>query len=1200
MIDSVVANDAPPAAAVAPMGQLLGDGYTADYLTTQYMRVPRNVAAQRIEDYISPPPKVQLEGVGDESCMYELIIRLWGASIRKQYAAGQFAAIRKGGRFDYTPLGIAPEAPAAEEEWEADSDDEDDVPLPPKREVPIVAIAGALPEITVSTLRAFFAANGVPMGGDRVGLDGLRFFCRAFNISLDVYDAYLQLDSAMSVTRRDFSNRRVKPSHVAVAVKDGHVLQIDNDKGLFRKAEENRAHLEPVGFPSPYYRLAKEDDVIVTKLFHIDQLEEIMALDFATIPRAKDRTSVADIRINEPLERVADMCLMVWRVTPRLRFSKTGRVVVSVEIIVDGVLLRFRNPKTPGSHQLALSQYATAAYAARLSERTAALRSSLINAANMSELNPYGSDWFKVGKRGPLVGILSGVDPKATAFEADAANAHISVVHKLEMFPKFCASDYPEVYDGHPIEDYTNYLLCRHTNDGLTWALNTLLDQTQGRIWGYELKEAWPQLRDVCTITQSFRPFQLVPNKSMGAIEALLTDDVLTLPDVKNSFVITGGSLGKKWNRNSDSRVFALEGEARYFASLHPGSEVHPYLYNIQPESEGGLNATASTVWVCEPGEYRTELVGNFVPIHDMILSGCRMILFRTILRLEAEGHKILALNTDVVFAEGVRVSEPFNKRDPANLGRIGFNPKALPSHRNEPLFAQLDWETDPPHVYNKEPRNCTYFMHGEDSNGLCKAIKIGKDLLVLGAAPGVGKTTTILKAFNSLSGGVKKKLAVVPSNARVAELRSQGINAATADELRAQGIDACTYAWYLETFVKNGELVAQTAKKRQVYRRPDGVEIQMAEFAFILFDEAATLPIREWTMLVAKIKRLRRKATPPRMCATADTHQLPPIEHNVNPCVNEKDHITRRLFETFPSYVELKDPKRWKRPECKALVLQLKEILFGDESRDPQQRMREAMALFPSIQLGDAPVGARFVSYLRKTRARLNRFAHERAHPGVEFPVGVHLVYFSHNKVHEGATLYKNATCVVDSVTDTHVQLHDLAEAAVAFQVTLKQARDWFVYSHAATCHSAQGATWDAPICIADWWFPRVTPEWLYVALTRNRDTRTVRILGRPPTPEQPPLDLATLASRIAGHNRVDAEAGRLPGDLTVGWVVATHKLQEGQCAICHEEIELPRVGVAAGLDQASIDRADSDLGHSCSNCQLTCRSCNFAKKDN
>ena len=1215
LIDHVVANDAPQAAPAEPMNQMLGDAFTADYLTTRFMHVPRNKEATCLRDFISPPAKVQLEGLNDESCVYEYIIRTWGASIEAQYAAGQFRAIRTGGRFDYTarPMDLIARADQVargapppgylgfEDEYEESDDESDEEEEPERPERPIGAtIRGALPEITVAHLRAFFEANGVPMRGSRVGLQGLRFFARAFNVKLDVYDAFLALNTEECVAQRDPTHGRVTPRHASIVVKDGHVLPLDITTGLFHQAVEHRQQLESVGAPSAHFHLAKPDDVIVTKIFHLDTLEGLLQLDLASIPKADKRTSIADIRLCEPLERVADLCLSEWRVTPRLRFAPTGRVLISVEVIVDGVILRFRHPKTPGVHQLAISQEATPEYAARLSERRAALRSSLVCAANLSEFNSFGINWWKFGKPSPLVGCLQGVDPKTIAFEADACSAYPSVLEKFVMLPKFNSFDFPELYDGHAFEDLTNYLVRVNDDAQLTVPQMMLLDQTQRRMWGLELKEAWPDIRDVCSITHFFRPFQLVPNTSSTAIRALMTDVELLLPDVKTCMVSCIGELGKKYNKSSDSRVFALEGEARHFAEQHGGgAEVHPYLYNLNREEEG-VNSTADRVWVCEPPEYRKELVGNFVPIHDMITSGCRMIMWRTAKRLEAEGFRILAANTDAVFAEGVRVSEPFDKRDPANLGRISFKAKALPTHRKEPLFAQLKWATVPPKVYTPAPVDCTPDMGREDSNGLVKAIKSRGDLLVLGDVPGVGKTTAIIKAFRTLGGGVKHTLAVVHSNVAVAEMRAGEQRVA---ELRAQGTHACTYAWYLQLFVKNGELVDQTERRRQVYTCPDGTVIQMHEFAFVLLDEAATLPVREWAKLARKIQRMRGRygKSGPRFCVTADVHQISPIEHNVNPDASEKAHVSRRLAKVFPNYVMLMDPKRWARAECKARVKQLKAILFGNESRDPVQRMREAMALFPSIKLADAPIGSRFIGYMRKTRARLNAFEHGRQHPGVEFPVGVRLVYVGGSKKVEGVTLYKNTTCVIDAVTPSHVKMHDFAEAAAAFEVTIEQARTWFVYSHAATCHAAQGATWDAPVCIADWWFHRATPEWLYVALTRNRDTRDVFILGCPPAPVLPPLDLAILASRIAGHNRADEEKGRLLGDLTVDWVVATHKLQEGMCAICHEEIEMPRVGVVAGLDQVSIDcKRPWEAGHVMANCQLTCRSCNFAKQDN
>ena len=178
------------------------------------------------------------------------------------------------------------------------------------------------------------------------------------------------------------------------------------------------------------------------------------------------------------------------------------------------------------------------------------------------------------------------------------------------------------------------------------------------------------------------------------------------------------------------------------------------------------------------------------------------------------------------------------------------------------------------------------------------------------------------------------------------------------------------------------------------------------------------------------------------------------------------------------------------------------------------------------------------------------------------------------------------------------NIDLCDVADADVTFRVSFAQALDWFVYNHANTGHSAQGATWDAPVVVADVGHFCMTPEWVYVALSRNKNTKEVYVLEGEIAPK--PVDKRLIAQRIKGHNAIDVKAGRVVGDLSVDWVLSKFDEQHGLCALCHCEMQMPRVGAVQPRGTLiSIDRILSKRGqgHTRGNCNLTCRSCNFSK---
>ena len=257
---------------------------------------------------------------------------------------------------------------------------------------------------------------------------------------------------------------------------------------------------------------------------------------------------------------------------------------------------------------------------------------------------------------------------------------------------------------------------------------------------------------------------------------------------------------------------------------------------------------------------------------------------------------------------------------------------------------------------------------------------------------------------------------------------------------------------------------------------------------------------------------------------------------------------------------------------------------------------LADVLKLFPRIKRADIPADAHIVSYTRDKRRELNKFMHDRefADPWI---VGSNLVYDSHPRMHGAKKLFKNFVYRIEAVTAEGIEIVDVADAESTFRISLAQAASWFAYPHANTCHSCQGSTYDMPVVIAESDHFRVTPEWLYVALTRNRDTRTVFILEGEVASK--PIDKKAIRQRIQGHNEADRKAKREVGNLTVEWVIERFKDQNGRCALCGDEMALPRIGaIQPRGSMVSIDRKVSkDRGHTKGNVQLTCFSCNCAK---
>ena len=140
LIDNVIANNRAPVESANPMAQRLGDPFVPQLLSTRYMKVPANLGASSIDDFIVKPRRVLQESIeGQKCCVYELIVRLWAGSIGKAYEEGRF-----------------------------------------------VSMKSILPEISVPALRRYFGAK--EDDDYTLSIDNLMHFAKQYKIELDVYN----------------------------------------------------------------------------------------------------------------------------------------------------------------------------------------------------------------------------------------------------------------------------------------------------------------------------------------------------------------------------------------------------------------------------------------------------------------------------------------------------------------------------------------------------------------------------------------------------------------------------------------------------------------------------------------------------------------------------------------------------------------------------------------------------------------------------------------------------------------------------------------------------------------------------------------------------------------------------------------------------------------------------------------------------
>lgn len=1000
-----------------------------------------------------------------------------------------------------------------------------------------------MPDVSLQSIKQCLDLDeeGLDTRDVRVFMLDFKQFLREVKVSADFYDAAgVLFDSVKSSS----TNRRIVPSHVAFIIKDTHLYHLDGETGgLFRQTDEKRSMLEKPILPSPNFFIKQKDE---TPKYHIEALEDFLSIDFSKVPEGR-----VDIRINEPLEDVMMFCLEQWKVQPRVTFSSFGRAVNSVELYVGKHLVKFQYPLAPGSLQLNVDQVCSKEYADRFEKRHNDLYTSVAVGTNVSHFSQEVLQWWKIDSRGPLVGRLPGMEHfERETSEVDVTNAYLGFLYAMPSFPVFNKLDLPERYDGHKLEPMTCYSVRRTTAlEKLTWEL-PLLKQPVNLVWGSVLIKHGAALAKHYEIEAFVRPYKLVPNKSKEFIKALLTDDLLERSHKKLAGLKPIGMIGKKQNTNKEWRLFYNEAEALHYKKTY-GGEVFTKVY-----WEDDLTNKQLFVW--ESLQRKTELVNGLWPIHHYIMDQCRSALAVNHKMLLGENKVLVGYNTDACFVAG---SETANQSvDKCSVATFGATTRKSKGAPTGPLVGLM--QESVPVMFPKSVELVNHTLTNEFSAKELADIAKSSDVFVAGACAGAGKTTACLNAavLRYRKCGKAGVLVLTPGNVRVLEHLTNGYNSAT-------------YAKFLGLRVEGGALV-ETQKAFDL----SGVKT-------IVFDEICTLGVAEMARLMAKVQQLRAAGACPLLLATGDVRQLPPIELFVNPHVNQAAYIMNNVRRLFPVSVTLHTPKRYLSEQDNELVLQIGRMLF--EEKRP---VREVLAMFQHIEKEEVPLDAMAITYKRVTRSSMNSFMHGRLHEEPLF-VGLKLVYDSHTRKQGNARLIKNFQYEITEMSESSIKLREVG-GEDTFELSIGTVKSWFTYTHANTGHSAQGMTYERPLVICDTSFWRLSPEWVYVALTRSKNMSTVYILKQ----HEAAVDKKHIQRSIDNHVATDGE----DGGLTVDWVLATAEAQSHACVLCGDSFDVPRVGVFGNkLQSMSIDRINSEGKHTPGNCQLVHYSCNCAKKD-
>jgi hypothetical protein len=466
------------------------------------------------------------------------------------------------------------------------------------------------------------------------------------------------------------------------------------------------------------------------------------------------------------------------------------------------------------------------------------------------------------------------------------------------------------------------------------------------------------------------------------------------------------------------------------------------------------------------------------------------------------------------------------------------------------------------------------------DLNEMSLILKNNNRLIILGMYAGVGKTSAFKNVFMEQKAHC---LIICPSNRLCYDNLSNGFNSFTCHRLLRMGINS------------------------EHMKEMKGVDL--TDVKYLLWDEIMcyNLKIRQ------KIEYFMRKNPSIKYYATADVKQLPA------PKVEEKEfeYLGRKLPESFPNSVYLKEIKRCKDKDDVLLIHKLKDMIFDYNFEWTNDRKREILKDFPTVSLNEITTD-KTICYLHNTEKQINTRINA-LHGGMK--IGDKIVckdklikkkdnVICHvNTEYEIVERYPERLIIEDklqkSIFMNKVRLgQDVStESPYFFEITRAEFSRNFRLCYAMCNHSCQGLSLDGEGVIADLLFKFATREWTYVALTRFREMKKLKLCWNDyATLGGDKLIIKNLEQKILGHKKEDREKGRVFSEylfVNHKWVICQLEKQMYRCYndACSVNLELDYED--GSRNQYSIDRIDNERSHEQDNCRLLCLNCQNTLKE-
>ena len=943
-----------------------------------------------------------------------------------------------------------------------------------------------------------------------------------------------------------------------VIYKDGHVFPVldSNMKRSITLTEFKELELTP---PSDTFKQINMNKKAMGCVRDVND-----AINKA-IPIIKERTyEVEDITLefilNNPSHNLKDMYIQLLKSNyyPRVKFNKylqIDRLSIKINNCIISIV-----PINISSDSMATDDLIemTDEQATRYQTQAQVMNNALTNPKYRSEYGDNFKDVLRFFKRCPETLVFD--DTRDELVGIDGIKFYPAIVSKeIKKVPVFGRFDMFHPYKNEEIDSYNLYIVYKLPSYPTEDKYKVLLNQQYDVMYGFALRF----IREHVKILAVCVPHKLVQNDMPKDFEKLFNDDVLTEKQIKNIAVSSIGKWGILSNSASRARVYHDIKDAE----LDGAKELIP------------LDLEDKKLFVVQE-TVKTDLVNGFLPLQSLVYDMCRVKVFGKMLQL-SDAVRVVAIKTDCIIIpkEHTKYINEKHKdalpkdytRSFSNIGSWKLeNITCVPNKADQSNINVKMEQFSRSLMYDwivNYPKPHTYTLDDEYNNKLpiefIESQGRKHRLLILGEHAGSGKSTmceNVIKHFAN-----KTHFVACPQNTQALKWKKMKFEAGTL-------YDLC------------GKVLNDNKEVTSVAQR---------EADIILCEEIGQYDTFQFSMLTKYMKDHKTSW----YLANGDETQNEPIE-DLNPSIDTYKYYKMIMAYLFPFQIVLEEPKRYKKDdgtideELKRDAMQIKYDLFKHNMNPNEVLIKYAKP----IKLNEIPINAKCISYLQDTRRDVNNYMHFKQHKDPYFAgLRVKANTRTHHKDKEGQfTIHINFEYIIQSYNTKETILYN--ELSQQYQTIPSHLLSNFSYCHCFTGHSFQGETVDEPIVIFDRKYPRITRNWMYPALTRNRKLEIYYCDEMAP---RTGFNINDVLRKIEGYKKQDAMKGRSYKEddyITFKDVCNLSKKQKHLCNMCKQRMNfLNKHG--DGLNYV-VDRLNNDEAHTRNNVQLLCFHCNCSKR--